>query len=140
MKDIFERIKQSTGGPIGQYRKTCEGYFIFPKLEGELGPHMKFRGKEVLCWSLNNYLGLANHPEVRKADAEGAAQWGITSTSRSSRTSQPTSGAWYGAIWSVKRQRVHLKEVMMRLIDADQLWMVTEGHHALGIVDRLELN
>ena len=77
MKDIFERIKQSTGGPIGQYRKTCEGYFIFPKLEGELGPHMKFRGKEVLCWSLNNYLGLANHPEVRKADAEGAARWGM---------------------------------------------------------------
>ena len=77
MKDIFERIKQSTGGPIGQYRKTSEGYFIFPKLEGELGPHMRFRGKEVLCWSLNNYLGLANHPEVRKADAEGAAQWGM---------------------------------------------------------------
>ena len=77
MKDIFERIKQSGGGPISQYRQTSEGYFIFPKLEGELGPHMKFRGKEVLCWSLNNYLGLANHPEVRKADAEGAARWGM---------------------------------------------------------------
>ena len=77
MKDIFERIKQSTGGPIGQYRKTSEGYFIFPKLEGELGPHMRFRGKEVLCWSLNNYLGLANHPEIRRVDAEAAAKYGL---------------------------------------------------------------
>ena len=71
-KDIFERIKQSTGGPIGQYRDKAEGYFTFPKLEGELGPHMRFNGKEVLCWSLNNYLGLANHPEVRKTDAEAS--------------------------------------------------------------------
>ncbi|MCR5548642.1 MAG: aminotransferase class I/II-fold pyridoxal phosphate-dependent enzyme [Bacteroidales bacterium] len=76
-KDIFERIKESSGGPIGQYREKIDGYFAFPKLEGELGPHMKFNGKEVLCWSLNNYLGLANHPEVRKADAEGAARWGM---------------------------------------------------------------
>ena len=67
----------STGGPIGQYREKAEGYFAFPKLEGELGPHMRFNGQEVLCWSLNNYLGLANHPEIRKADAEGAARWGM---------------------------------------------------------------
>ena len=77
MKDIFERIKESSGGPIGQYREKIDGYFAFPKLEGELGPHMRFNGKEVLCWSINNYLGLANHPEVRKADAEGAARWGM---------------------------------------------------------------
>lgn len=76
-KDIFERIKKSTGGPIGQYREKAEGYFVFPKLEGELGPHMKFNGKDVLCWSLNNYLGLANHPEVRRVDAEAAARWGM---------------------------------------------------------------
>ncbi len=76
-KDIFEKIMASTGGPIGQYREKADGYFAFPKLEGELGPHMKFNGQEVLCWSLNNYLGLANHPEVRKADAEGAARWGM---------------------------------------------------------------
>jgi glycine C-acetyltransferase len=50
---------------------------MFPQLEGELGNRMKFRGKEVVCWSINNYLGLANHPEVRKADAEGAAKWGL---------------------------------------------------------------
>ena len=75
--DIFERIKQSTGGPLGQYRNKVEGYYTFPKLEGELGPHMKFNGNDVLCWSLNNYLGLANDPEIRKADSEGATRWGL---------------------------------------------------------------
>jgi len=64
-------------GPIGQYHKEGHGYFAFPKLEGEIKPWMTFRGKEVLTWSLNNYLGLANHPEVRKADAEGAAKYGM---------------------------------------------------------------
>ncbi len=75
--DIFERIKKHSGGPIGKYQKQSHGYFTFPKLEGEIGPHMVFRGREVLNWSLNNYLGLANHPEVRKADAEGAARFGM---------------------------------------------------------------
>ena len=64
-------------GPLGQYSKEAHGYFTFPKLEGEIKPKMIFRGKEVLTWSLNNYLGLANHPEVRKADAEAAAQYGM---------------------------------------------------------------
>ena len=77
MVDIFERLKRSAGGPIGQYMSRVHGYFAFPKLEGEIGPHMRFRGKEVLNWSLNNYLGLANHPEVRRADAEGAAEFGM---------------------------------------------------------------
>ena len=77
MKDIFDRIKESTGGPIGQYREIAEGYYSFPKLEGEIGPHMRFNGEEVLCWSLNNYLGLANHPEIRKIDAEASARWGL---------------------------------------------------------------
>jgi glycine C-acetyltransferase len=74
--DIFEKIKTDKGN-IGQYQKEAHGYFSFPKLEGEIGPRMKFRGKEVLNWSLNNYCGLANHPEVRKADAEAAAQYGL---------------------------------------------------------------
>lgn len=74
--DIFDKIKASMG-PLGQYQKEAHGYFMFPKLEGEIKPRMKFRGKEVLTWSLNNYLGLANHPEVRKADAEGAKDWGL---------------------------------------------------------------
>lgn len=64
-------------GPLGQYRKEAHGYFTFPKLEGEIGPRMKFRNKMILNWSLNNYLGLANHPEVRKADAEGAKEYGM---------------------------------------------------------------
>lgn len=75
--DIFDRIKKSSGGPLGQYKEKAEGYFIFPELTGELGPHMKFHGQDVLCWSINNYLGLANHPEVRRVDAEAAARWGM---------------------------------------------------------------
>ena len=74
--DIFERIRKQRG-PLGQHSKESHGYFTFPKLEGELGPHMTFRGKPVLVWSLNNYLGLANHPDIRKVDAEAAAQWGM---------------------------------------------------------------
>jgi glycine C-acetyltransferase len=71
--DLFDRILKQAG-PLGQYASFAEGYYMFPQLEGELGNRMKFRGKEVVCWSINNYLGLANHPEVRKADAEGAAK------------------------------------------------------------------
>ncbi len=74
--DIFDKILNNQG-PLGQYRKQAHGYFTFPKLEGEIHPHMTFRGKEVLTWSLNNYLGLANHPDIRKADAEAAAKWGL---------------------------------------------------------------
>lgn len=76
MKDIFEKIKSSMG-PIGEHAKESHGYFTFPKLEGDINPHMNFRGKKLLNWSLNNYLGLANHPEVRKADVEGAQQFGL---------------------------------------------------------------
>ncbi|MDF2436439.1 MAG: 8-amino-7-oxononanoate synthase [Bacteroidota bacterium] len=76
MKDLFEKIKANRG-PIGMHAKESHGYFTFPKLEGDIGPRMMFRGKERLNWSLNNYLGLANHPEVRKADAEAAAEFGF---------------------------------------------------------------
>jgi 7-keto-8-aminopelargonate synthetase and related enzymes len=75
--DIFERITNDEGGPLGQYRKRAEGYFMFPKLEGEIQPYMTFNGKKVLAWTFNNYLGLANDPEVRKTDAEAAAKWGL---------------------------------------------------------------
>ena len=74
--DIFEKIRVNRG-PLGQYQEAGDGYFTFPKLVGEISPHMKFRGREVLNWSLNNYIGLANHPEVRKADAEAAAKYGM---------------------------------------------------------------
>lgn len=75
-QDIFDKIKKNRG-PLGQYSKGVHGYFTFPKLEGEIGNKMIFRGKECLVWSVNNYLGLANHPEVRKADADASAQWGL---------------------------------------------------------------
>jgi len=78
VQDIFEKIKNNRG-PIGQHAKESHGYFTFPKLEGPIGPHMIFRGKKRLNWSLNNYLGLADHPEVRKADAEAAADFGFAS-------------------------------------------------------------
>ena len=74
--DIFDKIRKNRGA-LGQYQEQGDGYFMFPKLEGEIGPRMKFMGKDVLNWSLNNYLGLANDPEIRKVDAEAAAQYGL---------------------------------------------------------------
>ncbi|KEO72511.1 aminotransferase class I/II-fold pyridoxal phosphate-dependent enzyme [Anditalea andensis] len=73
--DIFEKLNTNLG-PLGKHSELSEGYFMFPKLEGEIAPRMKFKGKEVLTWSLNNYLGLGNHPEIRKADETAAARWG----------------------------------------------------------------
>lgn len=64
-------------GPLGRYSDMAHGYFAFPKLEGEISNKMIFRGKERLVWSLNNYIGLGNHPEVRKIDAEAAKEWGL---------------------------------------------------------------
>ncbi len=76
MKDIFDKIKNNRG-PLGQHAKESHGYFTFPKLEGEIAPRMRFKGKEVLTWSINNYLGLSNHPDVRKADADASKEWGM---------------------------------------------------------------
>lgn len=75
--DIFEKIDRLMQTDLGQYADMTYHYFSFPILEGEIGPRMRFRGKECLNWSLNNYLGLANHPEVRQTDAEAAAQYGF---------------------------------------------------------------
>ncbi|WP_138434104.1 aminotransferase class I/II-fold pyridoxal phosphate-dependent enzyme [Winogradskyella algicola] len=75
MKDLFEKIYRDKG-PLGKWAAKAEGYFVFPKLEGEISNRMKFQGKEVITWSINDYLGLANHPEVRKVDAEAAAKYG----------------------------------------------------------------
>ena len=74
--DVFEKLVKD-GGPLGQHMDRAHGYFAFPKLEGELGPRMQFRGKEMIVWSLNNYLGLVNHPDVRKVDTEAAAKYGM---------------------------------------------------------------
>ncbi|MFL9843330.1 aminotransferase class I/II-fold pyridoxal phosphate-dependent enzyme [Flavobacterium rhizosphaerae] len=75
VKDLFERI-QKNKGPLGKWASQAEGYYVFPKLEGDLSNRMMFHGKEVINWSINDYLGLGNHPEVRKADAEAAAEFG----------------------------------------------------------------
>ena len=75
VKDLFERI-QNNKGPLGKWASQAEGYYVFPKLEGELSNRMQFHGKEIINWSINDYLGLANHPEVRKADTDAAAQYG----------------------------------------------------------------
>ena len=75
--DLFKKIL-SNKGPLGTYSHIDNNYYMFPKLEGEIGPRMKFKDKEVLNWSLNNYLGLANHPEVRKTDSEATKQWGLS--------------------------------------------------------------
>jgi glycine C-acetyltransferase len=76
MADIFEKLLKNAG-PLGQHRERAHGYFAFPKLEGEINSRMKFRGKEMIVWSLNNYLGLANHPEIRKVDAEASKEFGL---------------------------------------------------------------
>lgn len=75
VKDLFERI-QTNKGPLGKWASQAEGYYVFPKLEGELGPRMQFHGKEILNWSINDYLGLANNEEVRKVDAKAAQDYG----------------------------------------------------------------
>jgi glycine C-acetyltransferase len=74
--DLFEKLKKNRG-PLGQHANVAHGYYAFPKLEGELAPRMTFRGKTVLNWSLNNYLGLGNHPEVRKIDTEASTAHGL---------------------------------------------------------------
>ena len=76
MKDIFDKLYDKMG-PLGMHADDAHGYFTFPKLEGSIGPRMKFRGVEKLNWSLNNYLGLANHPDVMKADSDAATQFGM---------------------------------------------------------------
>ena len=75
MRDLFDKIYKDKG-PLGKWAEQAEGYFVFPKLEGEISNRMRFQGKEVVTWSVNDYLGLANRPEVRKADAEAAAKYG----------------------------------------------------------------
>ena len=74
--DLFNKLKVERGD-LGQFHHLPKDYFMFPKLEGEIAPRMMFNGREVLTWSLNNYLGLANHPEIRKVDADAAAKWGL---------------------------------------------------------------
>jgi glycine C-acetyltransferase len=77
MMDIFNK-RTSNPGPLGKYADIAEGYYIFPKLTGELKSRMDFNGREVICWSVNNYLDLGNHPEIRAVDAQAAKDWGLS--------------------------------------------------------------
>ena len=88
MRDLFDRMKQDKG-PLGKWAEIAEGYFAFPKLEGPISNRMKFNGKEVITWSVNDYLGLANDPEVRKTEAAIAAK--ITSESSAAVKAVPNS-------------------------------------------------
>jgi glycine C-acetyltransferase len=123
--DIFDKIEKSRG-PLGQYQKAAEGYFMFPKLEGEIGPYMKFNGKQVLNWSLNNYLGLANHPEVRKADAEGAKEYGL--------------GAPMGARMMSGQTKKHeeLEARLAKFLSRESAYVVNFGYQAMiSMIDTL---
>lgn len=125
MVDIFDRLKKAEGD-LGQYRSKSDGYFMFPKLEGEIGPHMKFNGKEMLNWSLNNYLGLANHPEVRKADAEGAAQFGMAAPMGARMMSGQTK--WH----------VELEQKLAAFVKRPAAYLVNFGYQAMiSIIDSL---
>ena len=125
MVDIFDRLKKAEGD-LGQYRSKSDGYFMFPKLEGEIGPHMKFNGKDVLNWSLNNYLGLANHPEVRKADAEGAAQFGMAAPMGARMMSGQTK--WH----------VELEQKLAAFVKRPSAYLVNFGYQAMtSMIDSL---
>ncbi len=123
--DIFDRLVNNMG-PIGKYNKQAHGYFIFPKLEGEISPRMKFRGKEVLNWSLNNYLGLANHPEVRKADADAAAEWGLAYPMGARMMSGHTS------------KHEELEAALAKFVGKDDAYLVNYGYQGMvSIIDSL---
>ena len=125
MVDIFERLKKAEGD-LGQYRSKSDGYFMFPKLEGEIGPHMRFNGKDVLNWSLNNYLGLANHPEVRKADAEGAAQFGMAAPMGARMMSGQTK--WH----------IELEQKLAAFVNRPSAYLVNFGYQAMvSMIDSL---
>ncbi|MBI9066149.1 MAG: pyridoxal phosphate-dependent aminotransferase family protein [Salinivirgaceae bacterium] len=123
--DIFDKIKKNRG-PIGQYQKAGHGYFSFPKLEGEIHPHMTFRGKKVLNWSLNNYIGLANHPEVRKADAEGAAEFGMAYPMGARMMSGQTNF------------HVELEQRLAKFVNKEDAFLVNYGYQAMvSIIDAI---
>src|SRR4051812_7529758 len=116
--DVFEKLI-SDGGPIGQHMDRAHGYFTFPKLEGELGPRMQFRGKEMIVWSLNNYLGLVNHPEVRKADAEAAARYGMGNPMGARMMSGNTA------------QHEQLEKVISEFVDREDTMLLNFGYQGI---------
>src|ERR1700733_992587 len=114
------------GGPLGQHQKWSHGYFSYPKLEGEIGPHMQFEGKEHLVWSLNNYLGLANHPEVRKADAQAAADYGMAYPMGARMMSGNT------------KQHESLEQDLAKFVGKDDAFLLNYGYQGMvSIIDTL---
>ena len=123
--DIFEK-RNINNTPIGKYNKESHGYFTFPKLEGEIAPKMKFRGKEVLAWSLNNYLGLANHPEVRRVDAEAAKEWGLAYPMGARMMSGQTN------------KHEELEDVLANFVSKEDAFLLNYGYQGMiSIIDSL---
>jgi len=123
MIDLFEKL-MNNAGPLGQHADIADGYFMFPKLEGEIGPHMNFQGKEVLTWSLNNYLGLANHPEVRKADADASKDWGLAYPMGARMMSGNTD------------QHIELENQLASFVDKEAVMLLNFGYQGvLSIID-----
>ncbi len=129
--DLFEKLLQDKG-PLGRHKFIDDNYYMFPKLEGEIAPRMMFKGNEVLTWSLNNYLGLANHPEVRKIDAEAAEQFGL--------------GYPMGARMMTGNSNYHekLEKELASFVEKDDVMLLNYGYQGImsvidAIVDRKDV-
>lgn len=125
MRDLFDRITENKG-PLGKWADQAEGYFVFPKLEGPISNRMHFRGKEVITWSVNDYLGLANHPEVRKVDAEAAAAYGAAYPMGARMMSGHTS------------LHEHLQEELAAFVNKEAAYLLNFGYQGiLSTIDTL---
>lgn len=125
MVDLFEKLRMEAG-PLAKYSHLPDDYFFFPKLEGDIGPRMQFNGKTVLNWSLNNYLGLANHPEVRKADADAAATYGLASPMGARMMSGNS------------RQHLELEKQLADFIKKEDVMLLNYGYQGVfSIIDAL---
>jgi len=123
--DLFANLRMDHSD-LGKYQQIGHGYYMFPKLEGELGPIMNFRGKEVLNWSLNNYLGLANHPEVRKADADAAKEWGLAYPMGARMMSGQT------------KYHEQLEEELAAFVDKERAYLLNFGYQGIiSIIDTI---
>ena len=123
--DLFDKLNVENS-EIGQYAKDAEGYYAFPKLVGQLGSHMEFLGKKRLVWSLNNYLGLGNHPEVRKADADAAKDWGLAYPMGARMTSGHT------------KYHEQLEEELAAFVKKESAYLLNYGYQGMvSIIDSL---
>ncbi|MEC4114087.1 aminotransferase class I/II-fold pyridoxal phosphate-dependent enzyme [Myroides pelagicus] len=125
VNDLFDRI-QKNKGPLGKWASQAEGYYVFPKLEGPLSNRMMFHGKEVINWSINDYLGLSNHPEVRKVDAESAAEYGAA---------YPMGARMMSGHTSVHEQ---LQEELASFVHKESAYLLNFGYQGMvSIIDAL---